>query len=132
MHSWMYAEFILIFLIFVLFLSFHLYAIKLEGGVLTERGLLKHTKKAPVSTIRRWRYEIGWPDQRWLWRPTLRPFRRLSIYYEAKGRQECIDISLNLFAARQVRDLVEAIRSLRPDLQVPKGLPMGKTKSLGV
>lgn len=132
MYSWMYAEFILIFLILILFLSFHLYAIKLEDGVLIEKGLLKRTKRAPVSTIKRWRYEVGWPDQRWLWRPTLRPFRRLSIYYEAKERQERIDISLNLFATRQVRDLVEAIRSSRPDLQIPKGLPMGKTKTLGV
>lgn len=103
-----------------LFLSFWLYRVQLLDGVLIEKGFLRRTKRVPVASLRRWQYELGWPDQKWLWRPTLRPFRRLSIYYEEGGRERPFDVSLNLFGAAQVRELIEAIRNLRPDWDMPK------------
>jgi hypothetical protein len=44
-----------------LFMVFWLYRVRLRDGLLTESGLLRITKRVPASSIRRWRYEIGWP-----------------------------------------------------------------------
>jgi hypothetical protein len=106
-----------------LFAAFWLYRVRLRDGVLTEKGFLRVTKRAPVSAIQRWRYEIGWPNQRWLWWPTLRPFRRVAIYYKEGDREEHLDVSLNVFAIGRVRVLLQAVRGQRSDLDLPKGFP---------
>lgn len=104
-----------------LFAAFWLYRVRLRDGVLIEKRFLRVTKCAPVSAIWRWRYEIGWPNQRWLWWPILRPFRRVAIYYKEGDRERYLDVSLNIFAIGRVRKLLDAVRELRPDLDLPKG-----------
>lgn len=106
-----------------LFVAFWLYRVRLRDDVLTQKGFLRITKCARVSAIRRWRYEIGWPNQRWLWWPTLRPFRRVAIYYQEGDHEQHLDISLNVFAIDRVRALLDAVCRQRPDLDLPKGFP---------
>jgi hypothetical protein len=105
----------------LLFAALWLYRVRLRDGVLTEKGFLRATKRVPISAIWRWRYEIGWPNQRWLWWPTVRPFRRVAIYYKEGNSERHLDVSLNIFPIGRVRELLDAVRKSRPDLDLPKG-----------
>jgi hypothetical protein len=50
-----------------------------------------------------------------------RPFRRITIYAEERdGGSKFIDVSLKHFVADDVRKLMRAIHSRRPDLELPK------------
>ncbi|QCI79593.1 hypothetical protein E6W36_08715 [Hankyongella ginsenosidimutans] len=92
--------------------------------MLTDSGLLKFTKRAPLKAVKRWGYEVGWPDQRWLWKPALRPFRRVALYYDDdQGRPQHFDISLNHFRAEDTYAFIQAIARARPDLDWPKDFP---------
>lgn len=118
-----------------LFISFWLFRISLKDGMLIDSGLLKFTKRAPLKAVKRWGYEVGWPDQRWLWKPALRPFRRVALYYDDdQGRPQHFDISLNHFRAEDTYAFIQAIAHARPDLAWPKDFPrkspgQGKRKS---
>jgi hypothetical protein len=67
--------------------------------------------------------EIGRDSQKWLWRPTLRPFRRLAVYYMIGDQERSIDISLNHFSVEKARELLNHLIQLRPDLGIPKDFP---------
>lgn len=102
-----------------LFAALWFYRIDLAEDELIERGL-KRTNIAPLSTITDLRMETGWAGQRWLWAPTLRPFRRLAIYYTVDSKHLHIDISLNHFSGGDVRELLDSILRFRPDLSIPR------------
>jgi hypothetical protein len=115
-----------------LFLAFRYYRIGLYDGTLVQWSLLQSATRVPVASISRWRCEVGWPDQSWIWLPHLRPFRRVAIYYEDNGSERHLDVSLNHFDIEQTRMLIEAVRELRPDLGKPSDFPgeRGKRRSI--
>jgi hypothetical protein len=76
--------------------ALYAYRIELSNDALIDRGF-KITKRAPINTIYKIQMEIGWGSQKWLWRTTLRPFRRLAVYYTIGDQERSIDISLNHF-----------------------------------
>ena len=108
---------------FIYFLAaFWFYRIELFDDVLIDKGL-KRTKKAPVAAITKLKLEVGYGDQKWLWGPTLRPFRRLAVYYTVDNKQQSLDISLIHFDIQDVRELLSKLIKIRPDLEMPKNFP---------
>lgn len=105
-----------------LFAAFLLYRVSLTEGNLVDSGLFKRTKTVSVDAIIRLKMETGWGSQKWFWAPTLRPFRRVAIYYRDGNDTKFLDISLNHFPILEVRQFISDLRELRPDLQVPRGL----------
>jgi hypothetical protein len=116
-----------LFAIAYLFAAFWFYRIELFEDVLIDRGL-KKTKRTPVNDITKLKLETGWGKQKWLWAPTLRPFNRLAVYYTLNNQEKYIDISLNHFHIEKVRELLNALLCLRPDLAIPKNFPKEKKK----
>ena len=102
--------------------AFWFYRIELFEDVLIDKGL-KRTKKAPVAAITKLKLEVGYGDQKWLWGPTLRPFRRLAVYYTVDNKQQSLDISLIHFDIQDVRELLIKLIKIRPDLEMPKNFP---------
>ena len=102
--------------------AFWFYRIELFEDVLIDKGL-KRTKKAPVAAITKLNLEVGYGDQKWLWGPTLRPFRRLAVYYTVDNKQQSLDISLIHFDIQDVRELLIKLIKIRPDLELPKNFP---------
>ena len=103
-------------------IAFWFYRIELFEDVLIDKGL-KRTKKAPVAAITKLKLEVGYGDQKWLWGPTLRPFRRLAVYYTVDNKQQSLDISLIHFDIQDVRELLSKLIKIRPDLEMPKNFP---------
>lgn len=120
-ESLLYALLTIVGLFLWIFVALWSYRVRLRDGVLSEAGFLRPRKLASVSSIRRWRYEVGWANQKWLWWPTLRPFRRIAIYYKDGTTERHLDVSLNVFARERVDELLNAVRVLRPDLDLPRG-----------
>lgn len=102
--------------------AFWFYRIELFEDVLIDKGL-KRTKKAPVAAITKLKLEVGYGDQKWLWAPTLRPFRRLAVYYTVDNKKQNLDISLIHFDIQDVRELLSKLIKIRPDLEMPKNFP---------
>lgn len=102
--------------------AFWFYRIELFDDVLIDKGL-KRTKKAPIDAITKLKLEVGYGDQKWLWGPTLRPFRRLAVYYTVDNKQQSLDISLIHFDIHDVRELLGKLIKIRPDLEMPKNFP---------
>jgi hypothetical protein len=48
-----------------------------------------------------------------------RPFWRLEIHYMENGTENDVDIDLTLFRKKQTETLLETLRRLRPDLEMP-------------
>ena len=105
-----------------IFAAFWFYRIELFEDALIDRGL-KQIKFAPVKSITKLQMEVGWSDQKWLWAPTLRPFRRMAVYYTIGNQERYIDISLNHFSIEKVRVLLGELIKLRPDLDIPRNFP---------
>jgi hypothetical protein len=49
-----------------------------------------------------------------------RPFWRLEIHYMQNGTENDVDIDLTLFRKKQTETLLETLRHLRPDLEMPR------------
>lgn len=110
---------LIFFLLGCLFFPLWMYRIKLYKDELVDYGFLKFTKRAPVISVSKVRQESGWPKQRWYWAPAMRPFRRIAVYFEDGEKTESLDISLNHFPIAKVRELLDQLQQLRPDLDVP-------------
>jgi hypothetical protein len=110
--------------------AFWFYRIELFEDVLIDKGL-KSTKNVPIAAITNLKLEVGYGKQKWLWGTTLRPFRRVAVYYEVGNKKQYLDISLVHLKIQNVRELFDNLIKLRPDLEVPIKLPKQQPSRVG-
>ena len=109
------------------------YRIVLFEDVLVDRGFMKR-KNAPVSAITKLKLEAGYRKPKWLGKQKwfggsmLQPYYRFSIYYKLDNKKQYIDISLIHFSIEEVRNLLNGLLCLRPDLELPKNFIKAKSK----
>jgi hypothetical protein len=74
-----------------------------------------------IAGIRRIAIEQGLASRKhWGLFYLLRPYRRLTVYFRDKnGNDNFVDIFIDVFHKRDLEQLLEILRTLRPDLQVP-------------
>ena len=118
-QSWSIPLGVMVAFIGYMCIAFMAYRIELHNDQIIEKGWLKKSKIAPAAAIRKVELEIGWGKQRWLWAPTLRPFRRIAIYYADLKEIRYLDISLNHFSKKDVSRLLMALKQIRGDLDIP-------------